>query len=214
MTRIKVCGITNWEDAQAAVEFGANALGFIFAESPRRMRPDDARRIVERLPPFVATVAVFVDEELEAIRNCMDQTCCTAVQLHGQEPPFYIEALRNWTIVKAIRVRSAADIDGLVPYGEANAFLLDTYVPGKPGGTGVPFDWKMLSAVRFKKPVILAGGLTPDNLAAALTTVRPYGVDVVSGVETKPGKKDREKMRRFIQIVRAFDAAHSAEAPA
>jgi phosphoribosylanthranilate isomerase len=212
MTRVKVCGITNWEDAQAAVEFGANALGFIFAQSPRRMEPDEARRIVERLPPFVTPVAVFADERLEAIRECMSRTCCSAVQLHGSEPPFYLEALSDWTTIKALRVRTAGDLENLVPYGEAGAYLLDAYVPGKPGGTGATFDWSVLAGVKFKKPVILAGGLTPDNLAAALTTVKPYAVDVVSGIEASPGKKDHEKMRRFIQIVRAFDAAQPAEA--
>ncbi len=214
MTRVKICGITNWEDAQAAVAFGANALGFIFADSPRRMQPADARRIVDRLPPFITAVGVFVDEELAVVTDCIEQAGCTAVQLHGQEPPFYVEALSRWTVIKAVRVRTAADLDSLVPYGEAHAFLLDTYVPGKPGGTGVPFDWNVLSPVKFKKPVILAGGLMPDNLAAALTAVRPYAVDVVSGVEASPGKKDYERMRRFIQIVRAFDAARSAEAVA
>ena len=214
MTRIKICGITSWEDAQAAVELSADALGFIFAESPRRIQPDDARRIIERLPPFVTTVAVFVDEQLEVMKNCLNQTGCTAVQLHGQEPPFCIPSLSGWKVIKAVRVRTAADLDSLVPYGEAHAFLLDTYVPGKPGGTGVPFDWNVLASVKLKRPVILAGGLTPDNLATALTTVRPHAVDVVSGVESSPGKKDRDKMRRFSQMVRAFDAAHVMEARA
>lgn len=214
MTRVKICGITNWEDAHTAVALGADALGFIFAESPRRIRPDEARRIVERLPPFVTAVGVFVNENVEAIKECMDRSCCSAVQLHGQEPPFYLEALSRWPVIKAMRVSTAADLNNLVPYGGASAFLLDTYVPEKPGGTGLPFDWSILSGVKFKKPIILAGGLTPDNLAAALTIARPYAVDVVSGVESSPGKKDHEKMRRFIQIVRAFDAAHSVEARA
>lgn len=208
MTRIKVCGITNLEDARAAVELGADAIGFIFAPSPRRIEQTQARLIVERLPPFIATVAVFVDEDNESVKKTMEATCCTVVQLHGSEPPLALEALREWRIIKAIRVRRSEDMQIMAQYPTASGFILDTYVEGKPGGTGTSFDWSIVArAESHDRPIILAGGLAPENAAAALATVRPYGVDVSSGVELSPGKKDRAKMARFIEIVRAFDAS-------
>jgi phosphoribosylanthranilate isomerase len=207
MTRIKVCGITNWEDALAAVELGADAIGFVFAPSPRRIEQTQARLIVERLPPFIGTAAIFVDEDVEAVKETMQATCCTVAQLHGSEPPRTLEALRPWRVVKAIRVRRSEDMQIMTQYPTASGFVLDTYVEGKPGGTGRTFDWSIVGpAQNYHRPIILAGGLTPENVAAALATVRPYGVDASSGVEASPGKKDHEKVARFIQIVRAFDA--------
>jgi phosphoribosylanthranilate isomerase len=213
MTRIKICGITNLNDAMAAVETGADALGFVFAESPRRAEPRQAAEIISRLPPMVTTVGVFFNQELPAIESAMQESACQVVQLHGDEPAYYLEALARWPVIKSVRVRAAEDLDRLLPYGGARAFLLDTYVEGKPGGTGLPFDWNIAAATqRFKKPIILSGGLTCDNIAAALGVVRPHAVDVSSGVEAAAGKKDREKMRRFAAIVRAFDA-RSLEGP-
>jgi len=207
MTRVKICGITNTDDAMAAVELGAGALGFVFAESPRRVEPRQAAGIISRLPPMVATVGVFFNQELPAIESALEESGCQAVQLHGEEPPYYLEALARWAVIKSVRVRAADDLDRLLPYGEARALLLDTYVEGKPGGTGLPFDWNIAAAAqRFKKPIILSGGLTCDNIAIALGVVRPYAVDVSSGVEAAPGKKDRDKIGRFLAVVRAFDA--------
>jgi phosphoribosylanthranilate isomerase len=215
MTRIKVCGITNWEDARAAVELGADAIGFVFAPSPRRIEGTQARLIAERLPPFVGTVATFVDEDVKRVREIMEATCCTVVQLHGSEPPYTLEALREWHIVKAIRVRRSEDMQAMMKYPMANGFVLDAYVEGKPGGTGRTFDWSIVGrAESYRKPIILAGGLTPENVAAALAMVRPYGVDVSSGVESSPGKKDHKKLAQFIQIVRAFDALLAQAGPA
>jgi len=212
MTRIKICGITNSDDAIAAVDLGADALGFIFAESPRRVEPRAAAQIISRLPPFVTTVGVFFNQELSAVQSAMSGSGCQVVQLHGEEPEYYVEALAHWPVIKALRVRAAKDIERLAPYGAARAFLLDTYVEGKPGGTGQAFDWNIAAeAHRFKKPVILSGGLSSENVAAALTVVKPHGVDASSSVESAPGKKDREEMCRFVAAVRAFDA-RSAEA--
>jgi phosphoribosylanthranilate isomerase len=213
MTRIKICGITNGDDAIAAVDLGADALGFIFAESPRRTEPRQAAQVISRLPPLVTTVGVFFNQELSAIQSAMKESGCQVVQLHGEEPDYYVEALAQWPVVKALRVRAAQDLERLVPYGAARAFLLDTYVEGRPGGTGQAFDWSIAAgAHRFKKPVILSGGLSSKNVAAALAVVKPHAVDASSGVESAPGKKDREKMRRFVAVVRAFDA-RSAEGP-
>ncbi len=215
MTRIKICGITSIGDALAAVGCGADAVGFVFAPSPRQIAPADAAAIVRELPPFVTAVAVTVDDPLEALRQKLAASGCHAVQLHGEEPPEYIDRLARWRVIKAFRVQVAKDLRRLPEYARADAFLLDSRVAGKAGGTGVTFDWRVAREVTEPlrrgaagKPIILAGGLTPDNVAAALEAVRPYAVDVSTGVEVSPGKKDRGLMRAFAQVVREFDAAH------
>jgi len=208
MTRIKICGITNMDDAQAAVAFGADALGFVFAASPRRIEPSAAGAIIRTLPPFVTATAVVVNEPLAALRAMLEIAGCHAVQLHGEEPPEYLETLGRWRVIKAFRVREPADLETMRGYERADAFLLDSRVPGRAGGTGVAFDWRLArAAAEMGKPIILAGGLNRGNVYAALEVARPYAVDVSSGVEAEPGEKDHELMREFIRAVREFDAS-------
>jgi phosphoribosylanthranilate isomerase len=197
MTRVKICGITNQEDALFAADAGADALGFVFyAQSPRCIAPDRAREIILRLPPFVAKVGVFVNEELDRVREIMAHCHLDYVQLHGDETPEQVAALSPRAI-KSVRVRSAADIERLAQY-QAVAYLLDAYHPTKPGGTGETWDWELATVAKRYGPVILAGGLTPDNVADAIGRVHPYAVDVSSGVEAAPGVKDHQKVQRFI----------------
>lgn len=194
--RVKICGIQDLETARAAVEAGADALGFVFAASHRRVTPEAAREIIAALPPFVTTVGVFVDVPPVVVQEVAAFCRLDAVQLHGTEPPEYCKEL-NLRVIKAIRVRDAASLNGLDAY-PVQAVLLDTYVPGTPGGTGKTFDWRLLAGRELRAPLILAGGLTPENVRAAVRTVRPYAVDVSGGVETG-GRKDPAKIRDFIR---------------
>ena len=203
MVRIKICGITNWDDAAEAVELGADALGFVMAPSPRQIEARQARAIIERLPPFVATVGVLVAEPLDSAVARLGESGCRIAQIHGDWPPEIWAALSGWPVIRAIKVRSGDDIaETQAP--DAAALLLDTYQEGLEGGTGTTFDWALAEGARaIGKPIILAGGLTPENVAAAISLVRPYAVDVSTGVESAPGRKDAEKMRRFIAAARA-----------
>ena len=202
MTRVKICGITNLEDALFAAEAGADALGFNFyAKSPRYIVPDRAREIILRLPPFVAKVGIFVNEELDRVREIMAHCHLDYAQLHGDEPPEYLEALYP-SAIKALRVRSAVDVERLGHY-RAVAYLLDAYHPTKSGGTGETWDWELATAAKqygvpTQLALILAGGLTPDNVADAIERVHPYAVDVSSGIEAAPGIKDHQKVQCFI----------------
>ncbi|MBI5598803.1 MAG: phosphoribosylanthranilate isomerase [Deltaproteobacteria bacterium] len=203
--KVKICGITNADDAMAASSAGADAVGFVFwGKSPRFIEVDEAARIIEKLPPFITPVGVFVDEAPDKIMDAVRRAGLGCVQLHGAETPQYCGTI-GAKVIKAIRVRSARDIEGLESYG-VSAFLLDAYAEGAPGGTGRNFDWDI--AVRAKEygRVILSGGLNPENVALAIRHVRPYGVDVSSGVETAPGKKDPEKIFDFMKKVRKSEA--------
>ncbi len=201
MIRIKICGITNTEDALAAAEYGADALGFVFYEkSPRCVTPERAREIIGHLPPFVTTVGVFVNETPERIREIMAVSGVQIPQLHGDEPP---EACRQLLRpVKAIRVSDVTDLRQLERY-RVSAFLLDTYSAAEFGGTGQVFNWEIAAEAKRFGRIILAGGLTPENIEQAVRQVRPYGVDVSSGVEAERGKKDLKRLREFIERARA-----------
>jgi phosphoribosylanthranilate isomerase len=197
--KVKICGITNIDDAVAAVDFGADALGFVFFEkSPRYISHANAATIIKKLPSFTTTIGVFVNEKPEQIEKIIDLTHIDAVQLHGNEPPEMCDISRR--VIKAIRVKSLESLDPLINYKDkVSAFLLDTFTPDILGGTGQIFNWDIaIYAKQFGK-IILAGGLTPDNVAEAIRRVRPYGVDVSSGVEAKKGKKDYRKMKLFIE---------------
>lgn len=203
MTRIKICGITNLEDALLAVECGADSLGFIFAKSPRQITPQTARKIIEKLPPFIGKIGVFVNEPPSKVQRIARESGLTAVQLHGEEIPEFCAMLYPLTLIKAIRVKDEKDIAILSAYDCVTAFLLDSYSADKKGGTGKKFDWKLaLLAKKYNKPIILSGGLTPDNVAEAVKLVKPYAVDASSGIESKPGKKDKKKIKAFIEKVR------------
>jgi phosphoribosylanthranilate isomerase len=188
--KVKICGITNLEDASIAVELGANALGFIFAPSPRQITPQKTRAIIRAIPPFVKTVGVFVNEAPDAIREVMQHCGLDLVQLHGDESPGFCDELMPCTI-KALRIKDESSLQTSQPYqGKVRTLLLDTYSKEKAGGTGKTFDWNL--AIKIKKmgiPIILSGGLGPSNIDLAIHTVRPYAVDVNSAVEKCPGKK-------------------------
>lgn len=194
--RVKICGITNLDDAEAAVGLGADALGFVFYKgSPRYIPPEEARKIILKLPPFVAAVGVFVDEPLSELEKKVARSGVDIVQLHGHEPPEACPADRR--VIKAIRVKELSDLAPLKRYN-VSAFLLDTYTPDLLGGTGMVFNWDIALDAKRLGRVILAGGLTPDNVEKAVRWVRPYAVDVSSGVEEEKGKKDHSKMGLFI----------------
>jgi phosphoribosylanthranilate isomerase len=202
-TRVKICGITNLDDAMTAVECGADAIGFVFwVNSPRFIEPQKAKRIVSEIPPFVTTVGVFVNEPVEGINRLIRSVGFGCVQLHGEETPEECMGL-NAKVIKAVRVSGEKDLEGLDRY-HVSAFILDTFRKDVQGGTGETFDWDI--AVKAKKlgAVILSGGLTPENVVDAIRHVRPYGVDVSSGVEKNPGEKDPEKVRKFIELVRSI----------
>ncbi len=197
MVKVKICGNTTLDDTMAAVEAGADAVGFVFyAKSPRAVDPEAAAAIIARLPPFVTPVGVFVNEDLSVVRRVMRECGIPLAQLHGDESPQYCAELGR-AALKAIRVRDRRDLQRLAQY-QVGGFVLDAFVEGTPGGTGVTIDWDLACEAKASVPIILAGGLTPGNVAEAIGRVRPYGVDVSSGVEASPGKKDHAKVRAFI----------------
>ena len=200
MVRVKICGITNLDDALAAVDAGADALGFVFAEEAKRrnryIELRDAEAIIRRLPPLVTTVGVCVNDGVERLREYLQVVDC--VQLHGEEPPELCAAVAGRAI-KVFRVGPGFDVGAMAKY-PARAYLLDTYRAGARGGTGATMDWSIArDAVVDGMPIIVAGGLTPENVADAVAQTRPYAVDTSGGVERAPGKKDHERIRRFIR---------------
>ena len=203
MTRVKICGITNIDDALAAIEAGADALGFVFAESPRKVTVPAVLNILEKIPPLVTTVGVFAKQDTDEVFKIWKQTNLHFAQLHGYGP---LKEPRWHRIIKAVRATSWEDI--CAQLGDRSgvfsaAILLDAHVEGKMGGTGRTFDWDLaIQAKSLGKPIILAGGLTPENVAEAVRKVQPYAVDVSSGVESSPGRKDHDKIREFIANVR------------
>jgi phosphoribosylanthranilate isomerase len=207
--RIKICGITNEEDARVAVEAGADALGFIlYRKSPRFVEAAMVKRIIDGLPPFVAAVGVFVNEDAAAVRRIMDECGLTLAQLHGDESAAYCEGLGRPSM-KALRLKDRGTFLALAEFqGRANvrAFVLDAFSDQAYGGTGQTVDWTLAAEAARASRVLLAGGLTPDNVAEAIRQVRPYGVDVSSGVEMRPGQKDHAKVRAFVQAARLVSA--------
>lgn len=208
--KVKVCGITNAEDALAAVEAGADALGFIFYEkSPRYVVPTVAANIIAELPPLVTPVGVFVNEGLATVRSIMDTCGLAMAQLHGDENVSYCRELAR-PAMKALRLRDRGSLLALAEYqgrGGVRGFVLDAFSELSYGGTGQITDWGLAAEVAKSTPILLAGGLTPDNVTEAIRTVRPYGVDVSSGVESAPGKKDHAKMRAFVDAVRVVSSS-------
>jgi len=203
LIKVKICGITNIEDALASCEYGADALGFIFyKKSPRFIEPERVKKIIRELPPFVTTVGVFVDDDADRISEIADAAKLDIIQLHGSEPPEFCNVFKR-KIIKAFKIQE----QGARGKGQENeirrytvsAYLLDTYKEGVEGGTGETFNWEIAKEAKGFGRIILAGGLTPQNVAEAVETVMPYGVDVSSGVEQKPGKKDLQKVKNFIE---------------
>jgi phosphoribosylanthranilate isomerase len=229
VTKVKICGITNLEDALAATQAGADLLGFIFYEpSPRYVAPEAVKNIVSGVRGYVSSVkcqvssytlpkfvGVFVNASLEAVSHTLDECCLDLAQLHGDEPPEFIRHFAGRAF-KAFRPQSLAEAESLVnkyhpsPYSvERQAFapipyyLIDAYHPTLYGGTGHVTDWTMAANIARRYPIMLAGSLTPTNVAEAIQTVKPWGVDVSSGVEAEKGRKDNEKVRRFVKVVRS-----------
>jgi phosphoribosylanthranilate isomerase len=202
-TRVKICGITRIEDAIAAAQAGADAIGFVFdPKSPRHVHPDQALKITRALPPFVTTVGLFVNPAPDAVEGVLGHVPLDLIQFHGNEKP---EQCRRYhrSYIKAIHMKPGVDPREMARlYGDAAGLLLDTYVADVAGGSGQVFDWSRIPP-DLGKPVILAGGLTPENVAAAVRQAHPYAVDVSSGVESSKGIKDANKISAFIEAVRA-----------
>ena len=213
--RVKVCGITNVADASAAVEAGADAIGLNFATGPRRIDVETASRVVRALPPFVTVVALFLDDRPGRIGMICEQLGIHTVQLHGGESVEYVAALERLNVLKVFRVASPDFAADVRPYVSGcpwlRGVLLDAHVPGLAGGTGRTFCWEWVETARSRgmtdgwPPIILAGGLTAENVAEAIRVVRPYAVDVAGGVEAEPGKKDHEKLAAFIANAKAAE---------
>ncbi|MFH1777623.1 MAG: phosphoribosylanthranilate isomerase [Candidatus Omnitrophota bacterium] len=199
MVRVKVCGITNSKDAMIAVSYGADAIGFVFTRSPRQISTEKAAVISRALHPFVARVGVFADARLGDVKKTIKQCCLTAVQLHGNETPRYCQKITTVSVIKAFRVKDENSLAKIHDY-DVDAVLLDSFVEGKLGGTGEPFNWVLIQ--KINKPLVLAGGLNINNVKKAIQKIRPYAVDVSTGVEYRPGKKDPRKLRQFIRMVK------------
>ncbi len=203
--KIKICGLTNAEDASAAVEAGADAVGFVFhKKSPRCAETAAVKAIVKELPPFVLPIGVFVNEDAKVVRDIMDSCGLTLAQLHGDETAAYCEMLGR-PVLKAIRLRDRRSFLALAEFqGRAGVrgFLIDAFSPDAYGGTGQVADWSLAAEAASAATILLAGGLTPLTVSDAIRRVRPYGVDVSSGVEVSPGKKDHAKLRAFVQAAR------------
>jgi phosphoribosylanthranilate isomerase len=201
--RVKICGTTSLKDALLAVESGADAVGFIFyKESPRNISQKDVKEIVAQLPPFVESIGVFVNETSDKINRIAEQCRLTAVQLHGDESPAFCRRIKR-RVVKAVRVKDAESLKGMSDF-DVSGFLLDAYNEESRGGTGRVFDWNLALRAKKQGPVIIAGGLNPYNVYTAIHRVKPYGVDVCSGVEKSPGVKDPEKISEFIKAAHKF----------
>jgi len=204
MVKVKICGITNWTDARRAVEAGADFLGFNFyPPSPRYISPAKARGIIRRLPDQVSVVGVFVNAPEEKILSIARSVGLDYLQLHGEESPELVSRLkRSYRVIKAVRVRNSLRPAQLAPFKRAAAVLLDGFHPRRHGGTGRKFDWTIARRAAHTRRIFLAGGLTPLNIAEAIRAAAPYAVDVCSGVESKPGKKDPARVVSLMQAVR------------
>jgi len=207
---VKICGITNVPDAVAAVEAGADALGFMFYDaSPRHVSIREAAGIIRELPPLVMKVGVFVDAPEDTVMRAIGDCGLSLLQFHGHETPEYCTQFGLMSM-KAFRIRNTESLAALPDYA-TDAWLLDAFAKDKLGGTGEKFNWDLaVEAKKLGRPIFLAGGLTPENVAEAVKKVQPYGVDVSSGVEAEPGKKDHEKVRRFIKAAKSVEMPENA----
>jgi phosphoribosylanthranilate isomerase len=205
VTEIKICGMTDQEDALFAAACGVEALGFIFyPPSPRYIAPARAREIIAALPAEVVKVGVFVNQTVAAVQQIFDFCGLDLIQLHGDETPEYCRQFPHDRLIKAVFLQKVTDLSLLEQY-RLRAFLCDTRTPGKYGGTGKRSDWRLAARVKESHSLILSGGLKEENIAAALAAVSPAAVDINSGVESAPGRKDREKIRRIIELIRRRD---------
>ena len=203
MTWIKICGITNIEDALKAASLGVDALGFIFAPSSRRVEPDVAQKIIRALPKTLLKVGVFINEERKEVQRVAEYCSLNGLQFHGEESPEYCQKFFH-PIFKAIHIKDLESLKDMEKYCDVS-ILLDTYSPVQAGGTGNPFPWEIALIAKGERDFILSGGLNPLNVKEAINKMRPWGVDVCSGVETIPGKKDLSKMAEFVKEVKKAD---------
>ena len=205
MVKVKICGITNLEDALASFFYGAAALGFVFyKKSPRYIRPDKAANISGILPKQIKRVGVFVDEKISTVKKIAKLCGLDMLQFHGKESPEYCNKFKAYKVIKAFRINKQEDLEGLSKY-KTFAHLFDSFSKTKPGGTGNKFNWKILAqAVRMRPIVFLSGGLTAGNIKQAVKLLKPDWVDVSSSLELKPGKKNHKKIKKFIQIVKSI----------
>jgi phosphoribosylanthranilate isomerase len=212
MVKVKICGITNWSDARGAVEAGADFLGFNFyRESSRYIAPAAARRIVQGLPAGVASVGVFVNESEREMLAIAQQVGLDYVQLHGDETAEVVSRMRrSFRVIKAIRVRDSFRVAQLANFKRASSILLDGFDAELRGGTGKSFNWKLAKSAGRRRQIFLAGGLTPENAAEAISAARPFAIDVCSGVESRPGKKDAARMRALVAAVRPVTGRRAA----
>ncbi len=210
-TRMKMCGMTREEDVEAGVNAGFDALGFIFYEkSPRNVLPDFVRAVVSKLPPFVDSVGVFVNRDRKEVEEIVEYCGLSHAQLHGKEDPKYCERVERFAapchVIKAFRVGPESKKEDFTPYGDrVHGYLLDTYEKGNAGGTGNSFDWSIIEQLDLQRPLILAGGLTPENVQEAIVNISPFGIDVNSGVEIEPGIKNHRLIDAFVRVVRQTD---------
>src|SRR3989338_5765630 len=199
--RIKICGITNEEDALKVVHYGAWAVGFVFdKKSPRYVSPSKARKIVEALPPFVTPVGVFVNQKERAVRDICQFVRLQTLQFHGDEEPAYCKRFKDYKIMKAFRIRDDFDFAVLEQY-KVDAYVFDAYQDNAFGGTGTTFNWHLIQPKQIKRPFILSGGLSAGNILQALETLKTYAVDVSSGVERSPGLKNHALVKEFLETI-------------
>ena len=204
MVKVKFCGIKRMEDAWDAARLGVHALGFVFVKSsPRYIAPDDAQKIISQLPPFIVRVGVFSNQNENEISEVLNTCQLDALQFHGEESPQFCKLFAGKKrLIKAFRIKDENFLAHIPQYEFVDAILLDSYHPDLKGGTGLSFDWKLAKKAReFGIPVILSGGLNPDNIKEAIAEVNPYAVDVSSGIEQAPGVKDHELMAKFMACV-------------
>ncbi len=199
MVKVKVCGITNPKDARAAATAGAAAIGLVFAESPRKVGIEEAQDVVAALPKGILKVGVFVNAEPDEVVRIAREVGLDYVQLHGDEGPEYVTEVRGGgvKVIKALRVRDAADLAEIDGYG-ADLYLLDAYSEKARGGTGTRFDWGLAKSLKGRDNILVSGGLGPENVRDAVSFFEPWGVDASSSLESAPGKKDRDRVRRFV----------------
>ncbi|HLF18037.1 MAG TPA: phosphoribosylanthranilate isomerase [Candidatus Omnitrophota bacterium] len=201
MVRVKICGITNKENALQAAYAGAWALGFVFYnKSGRYISPSKARKIIEALPPFVVPVGVFVNAKEGAIKDICEFTRIHTLQFHGEEDAIYCKRFKEYKIIKAFRIGERFNLNSVQDY-MVDAYLFDTLSEKEYGGSGQAFDWNLMKDIRLDRPVILSGGLNPANVAEAIKIVQPFAVDVSSGVEESPGRKDSRQVNAFLEAV-------------
>jgi len=200
MVKVKICGVTNLKDALKVQEYGADLIGFVFfRNSPRRIEARAAKNIIDNLSSDILKVGLFLDEDARVVKSTAEECGLDALQLHGNEDVAYCEHLKGkYKIIKSFKVKGEDSIKNVNVFNNVDYYLFDTYLKGMPGGTGIAFEWSVLKGKTFKKPFFLAGGLNPGNVKKAITEVCPYCVDVASGVEKIPGKKDYKLIKEFI----------------